>query len=240
MLTLLLIACIFGISGFIQGVTGFGSALIAIPLLCLFMDIKTAIPLTALNGMIITAYLIFSLKNHLDGKKLLPLCLASLPGIGVGVTLLKNVNSQTAMFLLGLLLIIYSSYRLRSQPVDTKIDRRWGYFAGFGSGAIGAAFSTGGPPVIIYTALTGWTKDCIKATLTGFFFFNSLMVCTAHGLTGLTTTQVLFYFLISCPFVMLGTLCGARCYGLMAREIYLKSMYILLIIMGLLMITLKS
>ncbi len=234
------IGMIFFLAAFVQGLTGFGSALIAIPLLCLVVDIKFAIPLSVLTSLIITSLLTLKLKSHLDIRKLLPLCLSTLPGIAVGATLLKHVQSETMALLLGILLICYSSYNLFFTPKPRAIHHGWGYLAGFCSGAIGSAFSAGGPPAIIYTTLTGWSKDYIKATLTGFFLFNSIMVATAHGISGLTTQSVLISFLYSSPFVFAGTLLGSFCYRFLAGKIYLKTVYLFLIVMGMMMIVLKS
>jgi len=240
MATLTAIGTILFFAGFIQGMTGFGSALVALPLLCLIVDIKFAIPLSVLSSLGITLLLALKLKAHLDKSKLIPLCTAALPGIFVGVTLLKKVNSETIALLLGILIIGYSCYSLFLNPTPKKLHPRWGYAAGFFSGAIGSAFSAGGPPVIIYTTMTGWDKDSIKATMTGFFLFNSLMIALAHGMTGVTTTEVMQTFLITFPLVILGTAVGSYCYGFLHKTSYLKIIYIFLIIMGVMMITLKS
>ncbi len=235
-----MIGSIFFLSGFVQGMTGFGSALVAIPLLCIFIDIKVAVPLTVLTGLVITLFLAFKLKTHLDKKKLLPLCLATLPGVFVGVTLLKKVDSEVVALLLGLLIILYSLYNLLFHPRPRHLHHYWSYLAGFSSGAIGAAFSAGGPPVIIYSTLKGWSKDEIKATLTGFFLFNTCLTIAAHGITGLTTYEVLISFLYSTPFVLAGTVMGSYCYGFFKNETYMKIIYSFLILMGIMMIILKT
>lgn len=240
MVTTTLIGSIFLLAGLVQGITGFGSALIAIPLLCLVIDIKLAIPLSVLNSLAINSLLMVKMRRHLDAKALLPLCLAALPGTIVGVTLLKRIDSGGLALLLGILLVTYSFYSLFFPPRQRNIHFCWSYLAGFCSGAIGAAFSAGGPPVIIYTALTGWDKDRIKATLTGFFFINSCLAATAHAVTGLTTSEVLSFFLLSCPFVLLGTVAGIASYRFLGRKTYLQTMYLLLIVMGAMMITLRG
>ncbi len=45
-------------AGFIQGLSGFGSVLLSLPLLALFLEVKTAIPLAALFGVALTAFLL--------------------------------------------------------------------------------------------------------------------------------------------------------------------------------------
>ena len=73
---------IFLLGSFTQGLTGFGFALVSIPLLVLFMDIQIAVPLCMLSGLVITAFLSLQLKDHLDWRKILPLLFGCLPGCG--------------------------------------------------------------------------------------------------------------------------------------------------------------
>ena len=230
--TFLIIGCIYFAASLVQGFTGFGSALIAIPLLCLFIDVKFAIPLSMLCSIVITLTLSLKLQASLDLKKIYPLCLSSLPGIFIGSAFLRKVDSEIIKVLLGILLITYGIYNLISSPKQRKLHAIWGFFAGFTSGIIGSAFSAGGPPVIIYSSLNNWNKDSIKATLTGFFLFNATMIAISHGIAGITTSQIIHKFVTTIPFVVAGTLLGSYCYGKMRRTNYLTSIYILLVIMG--------
>lgn len=232
----LLIGIVFLLAGFIQGMTGFGSALVAIPLLSLFLDIKSAVPLCMLNSLVITSFLALKMRKHLDRKKIIPLCLAAIPGIFIGSTLLKHTSSTLIRISMGTLLIIYSLYSLFSTPRPIKLHKAWSYVAGFSSGAIGAAFSAGGPPTIIYTTLNGWNKDEIKATLSGFFLFSSYLTASAHAISGLTTLEVFSYFMISAPFVLLGTIIGSTCYGRVSHNLYLQLIFTFLVLMGIMMI----
>ncbi len=237
MLDPLFISSIFLLAGFIQGMTGFGSALVAMPLLSLFLDIKNAVPLCILNSLVITTFLALKMRRHLDKKKILPLCIGALPGVVVGSTLLIQVNSDLIKTSLGIMLISYSLYCLFSHPKPRTLHKAWSFIVGFLSGAIGAAFSAGGPPTIIYTTLNNWNKDEIKATLTGFFLFNSYLVASVHAISGLTTIPIMANFMVSAPFVLLGTVLGSICYGKIPQKLYLQLIYSFLVFMGIMMIT---
>jgi len=232
------ISFIFLLAGFVQGMTGFGSALVAMPLLSLWIDVKSAVPLCTLNSLVITSFLALRMKNHLDREKILPLCLAAIPGMIVGVTLLKKVSSEGISIGLGSLLIAYSCYGLLVRIRQRKLHPGWSYLAGFSTGAISAAFSSGGPPVIIYASMSDWNKDVIKATLTGFFLFTSVMSASAHAVSGLTTTSVLSLFIYSAPSVFVGTMLGSHYYGRIEKQVYLRVILLFLIIMGIMMIVL--
>lgn len=234
-MTFIIAAGIFFAAGVVQGLTGFGSALVAIPLLAFIVDIKLAVPLCMLNGLIITGYLALRLRQHLSRKRILPLFIGSLPGVLVGATLLTQVDSTVIRRLIGILLIFYGSYSLLIKPRSLRLRPFWGYIAGFFTGAIGAAFSAGGPPAIIYTSLTDWKKEEIKATLTGFFIVNGLITAAVHGLTGMTTVDVLRYFSVTAPLVLCGTIIGSRLTDKISRQQYIRLIFVFLIIMGMMM-----
>ncbi len=236
MLTFALVSLIFFMAGFIQGLSGFGSALLAMPLLTIFIDVKVAVPLCILNSFLITSYLSFKLKNYMEMKKILPLFAGSLPGIYLGISFLKSMDADLLKVLLGLMIVSYCLYMLIFRPTPRKIHSAWAYIAGFATGFIGSAFSAGGPPTIIYTTLTGWSKNHIKATLTGFFLIGNIIIIIGHAATGITNALVLKYMLISSGFVLLGVYMGSLVYDRTDTRSYLNIILITLTALGIMMI----
>lgn len=232
LLTLIILFC----GAFTQGVTGFGSALVSLPLLVLFMDIHTAVPLCVLNGLLITAFLSLQLKSHLDWQKIGPLLIGCLPGIVAGAVFLKKTSEPLFLLLLGLMLISYALYRLLLKPRTRKLHRNWGVIAGFFTGAISAAFSAGGPPTIIYTTLTGWSNHEIKATLSLFFFMGGIFTVLAHLVSGIATSEAFMVFGYSLPAVLTGVWSGSLLYKRFKTEGYIKLILIALLLMGVMML----
>jgi len=105
-------ALIFFFAGFTQGVSGFGSILLSLPLLALFLDIKKVIPLTTLAGVSMSILIFFQLRHHFDWKKILPIFLGALPGVPVGVLFLKKLDPVAIQWILGILLVAYALYGL--------------------------------------------------------------------------------------------------------------------------------
>ncbi|MDF1578640.1 MAG: sulfite exporter TauE/SafE family protein [Desulfurivibrionaceae bacterium] len=229
------ILVIFFCGAFTQGLTGFGFALVSIPLLVLFIDIKTAVPLCMLSGLAITAFLSLQLRAHLEWRKIRPLLFGCLPGILVGTLFLVRVNEPIFKFSLGAMLIAYALYRLFLVPGPRAVGKVWGWAAGFATGAISAAFSAGGPPTIIYATLTGWKKDEIKSTLSSFFFLGGVATAAAHAVSGLTTAEVVGLSAATLPGVLAGVWAGSLLYGRFKTEGYIKLVLVGLILMGLLM-----
>jgi len=232
----LIIALIFLAAGFTQGVSGFGSALVAMPFLLLVIDVKIAVPLCILNGLVIAFYLSVQLRRYVEWRKIWPLLIGCVPGIIAGVWFLKEADNDWIQVLLGAMIASYALYNLMLKPAPRIIKGGWAYVAGFLTGVIGSAFSAGGPPTIIYTTLTGWNKDDIKATLSSFFFVSGVFIAAAHVVTGLTTIVVLKYFGQSVLAVLTGVWAGSVCYDKIKQKTYMKIILNLLLAMGVMMI----
>jgi uncharacterized protein len=227
-----LIVFITFLAGFTQGLSGFGSILLALPLLTIFLDIRTVIPLVALHGFFTTVILLIELRTHLDWLKVLPLFVGSIPGIPIGVFFLKNMNTDTIQLTMGLILVSYALFSLFSRPVIWEMKKVGVSVEGFLAGCLGGALGAAGPPVIVYTSLQPWTRDEIKATMQGFYVASGLIVVFLHAMNGLTTIPVLWYFLISMPALVLGTYFGSFFYGRIGERTYKKIMFILLALLG--------
>jgi len=226
------VCLIFFASGFVQGVSGFGSVLLSLPLLAIFLDIKIVIPLSALAGISVSYVLLYQLRRHLDWKKILPIFTGAALGIPVGVLFLKRLDTDTIECILGIILILYAVYGLFFRSSIKGIDQRWAYVYGFLGGCLGAALSAGGPPVIVYTSLQAWSKDQIKATIQGFFVTAGTGVVASFAVAGVVTGTVIRFYCLSFPLLMLGTFLGARLYGLLKEELYRIIMFILLGFLG--------
>lgn len=231
-----LASLIFFLAGLVQGMTGFGGGLVAIPLLCLIMDVKLVVPLSILSGLAITTMMAFELRSLLDWRKILPLLAGSIPGVFAGTILLKHADPLLINRILGLLLLGISLLNLTIKPRPINPPVIWGYCAGFLSGAINATVGAGGPPAIIYTTLHDWKKDTIKATLTGFFALNGYVTATLHAWNGMITRITLAYFATTLIFVLLGTFAGSKISSRINRRTYLRILYLLLMGLGGLML----
>lgn len=223
-------------AGFIQGLSGFGSVLLSLPLLALFLEVKTAIPIVALCGVALSIFLLVQLRQHWEWKKVYPLCLGSIPGAPVGVWFLNRTDAQLIQWIVGIVLIAYALYSLLLKPAARATGKVLVYFCGFIAGCLGGAISASGPPVIVYTSLQPWSKDQIKVTLQGFFIISGIAVVIFQAIGGLVTERVLWYSLAALPLLLGGTWVGSLLYGRMKEETYRRILLILMGFLGLFMI----
>jgi hypothetical protein len=232
MTTYVLLLTVTFLAGLIQGLSGFGSVLLSLPLLILFLDVKTAIPLTALIALALNVMLIIQLRQHLEWRRVYPLLAGTLLGVPAGVFLLKRLDTSPIEITLGAVLFGYALYGLTFKGSMQRIRERWAYLYGFLAGCLGGALSASGPPVIIYTSLQPWSKDEIKVTLQGYFLVSGLLVISFQAANGLTTGTVLKLFALSLPAVVVGTVVGSHFYGMVREEGYRRMLLILLGCLG--------
>lgn len=223
-------------AGFIQGLTGFGSVLLSLPLLAFFLEMKIAVPLLTLCGLVLTIILTFQLRSSWEWGKIYPLLVGTLPGIPIGVFMLKTLQAAPLYIFIGAVLISYSLYGLAFRGIIRELKKGWPYFFGFIAGCLGGSVAASGPPVIVYTFLQPWEKDKIKVTLQGYFLVSGFMTLGFFVYHDLVNTYVTKLFGVSLPFLVGGTLLGSYYYGKVAEDGYRKLMFITLAALGIMML----
>ena len=223
-------------AGFTQGLSGFGSIMVSLPLLAIFLDIKTVIPLISLYALVINAILLFQLYKSLNVKRLTVMLAATVPGIPTGVFLLKNIPAAYLQLALGVVLVLFGAYALFLKLPKLRTGRKSEIAAGFLAGCLGGSIGANGPPIIIYTAVQPWTKDEIKCSLAGYFFTAGIGISSTHALSGLITGQVLTYFFLGLISLILGVFAGSKMYGKISDIAYKKAICVLILALGVIMV----
>src|SRR5437762_8164883 len=154
-LTPFILAGLAFIGALVVGVTGFGSALVTIPLATHFVPLQFALPLFALVDLS-TAFSV-GLENPRNAardewRRLVPMILV---GTALGVTLLANLPRAAGMALLGAFVVSYALYSLLRRGPVRVIDPRCAWLAGLCGGTTSALFGAGGPPYAISPASRG-------------------------------------------------------------------------------------
>ena len=219
-------------ASFTQGLTGFGYALISIPLITLLTDIRYAIILGALCGLVMNIYLLIQLRGHITFADVKSLIIGSVVGIPFGVYFLSEANPQLLKTFLGILVLIFVLLSLTKVIKQRGINSRWGYLFGLFSGLLGGAFNTNGPPILIYFYLQNWDKLKQKASITGFFIVSSVIIVSSHAISGLTTKAIFMDFLMYLPVVLIGLFIGSSLFSRVSSKLYNK-----IILFGLLAIS---
>ncbi|MFO7680372.1 MAG: sulfite exporter TauE/SafE family protein [Chloroflexota bacterium] len=194
---------------FTQTVTGFGLALISMPLLALVLPLQVAAPLVALFGGVAEVLLLLRYRAALNVRAVAVLIAASMVGIPVGVYLLGQGDEGVVTAVLGVIVLVYALYALLGFRLPALTSRLWAVAFGFVAGILGGAYNTSGPPVIIYGNCRRWPPAEFKSNLQGFFLVVSAIVIITHFFSGNITAVVWYNFFIAVPALLLGLFAGS-------------------------------
>jgi hypothetical protein len=210
-MTEILLASIIFLAALLQTTSGFGFALMAMPLISLVVGVKTAAPLVALTGFTLYAVNLVRYRHGLNLREVARLAVGAALGVPVGVWALSSLNERLVEAILGVVLIGYAAYMLLKPRATSSLQSNvWAYPVGFISGCLGGAFNTPGPPVIIYGDLKQWPRNQFRSTLQALFLFSSGLVIISHALAGHLTRPILLSYALGVPFLLLGVLAGSR------------------------------
>jgi hypothetical protein len=218
----------------IRSAFGFGEALIAVPLLAFCIPLQQAAPLAVLVSVTIASVVVVQDWRRVHLRSAIWLVLSTLPGIPLGLMLLKSGNQQLVKGALGLIIIAFCCYSLIGRsPLELRADsRRWLILCGLCAGILGGAFGMNGPPLVTYGAMRRWSAQHFRATLQAYFLPASLVGLGGYWLAGLWVPAVTRYYLLSLPVsipaVFLGRVINHRLQG----DVFLKYVYIGLAIIG--------
>lgn len=233
--TYFFLALILFLASFTQGMTGFGFAMISVPLISLLIDVKYAIPIAAICGFFVNIYLIYKLKSHIKYFELKELIFGAIIGIPLGTIFVIYSDRGILKVILALIVLLFVFLSITKIIKQTGLNKKWGYLFGLLSGFLGGAFNTNGPPVLIYFYLHGFDKFKQKASITGFFIVASAIIITAHLLTGLSNVSVWKDALIMSPIVLSGIIIGHNLFNRISTKIYnniiLAGLFIIAIIL---------
>jgi len=229
------LALIFFAGGLLHGVTGFGALIIMVPMMALFMDMNTAIPLGVLCGCALQIFTAFVYRTQTEKKTLLHMLSAGLPGVWLGGSLLLHMPDAWLKALLGILVICYVLWQTcgKLPPPVHPPAAAWVWAAGFLAGVFGGAFGIIGPPIVIYVTRTGWTPDAIRGFLGMLCALLFGVIAILQHLRGMIVPEVWRIAAWAIPVALVACVISRRMTARMIPEHYMRLIFLLLFLMGL-------
>jgi uncharacterized protein len=226
--TAIAICVIAFVSGTARGFSGFGSALIFMPLassmaaprliaaLLLIIDFVSALPL-APNAW-----------KHADRKATAVMVAGALIGVPIGTYFLSRLDPVTtrwiiSCFVFALLLLLLSGWRYRGKDFPA-VTAGIGALSGFCSGLA----QTGGPPIVGYWLGRPIASVIARANILLFFAASDFFSAVSYALTGLITADTLRFSLLVGPVYAVGVGLGAALFGRASETLFRAICYALI------------
>lgn len=215
------------LTGFVRGFSGFGSALIYVPLMSAVYDPRISI-VTFVMQDLVTGYAFLAMtwrKTHWG--EVLPMAVCALFAAQFGALILQRADPVMLRWALCVLVavvvvVLASGWRYHGRP-------RLAVTIGVGllSGLIGGAVQISGPPVIIYWLGSAHAAEVLRANFFAYFSLFSTASFVTYLVHGLVTAQIWAIATFVVPTCILGMWLGTRAFGFATERVYRRVAYVI-------------
>ena len=226
--TALALCAVAFVSGTARGFSGFGAALIFMPLasslaaprlvaaLLLIIDFAAALPLVP------------NAWKHADRKATAVMVAGALVGVPVGTYFLSRLDPVTtrwiiSAFVFTLLILLLSGWRYRGKG-NPALSIGIGGLSGFCSGLA----QTGGPPIVGYWLGRPIPSVIARANIMLFFAASDFFSVVSYALAGLITADAIRFSFLVGPVYGIGVWFGASLFGRASERLFRAICYVLI------------
>jgi len=218
--TLILLILVALVAGLSRGFSGFGAALIFVPLSGALVGPKLAAPVLAIIDGIFASYLIPS-SLRLANRRDIGLMLAgALTGVPLGSFILAHYSQLTLRWLIAgmasaMLVLLISGWRYHGKPHALAT-----ICVGAVSGLFSGIAQIGGPPVVSYWMGTDTGHQQLRANIILFFGAMTVVTLTNYYWSGLIHLSILKLSALAGPAYGLGTWAGAKMFRFASPTVF--------------------
>ncbi len=170
--TIAAICLVLAVSGFIQGLSGFGFAIVAMAVLpWLTGDFQTSFTLVALNSLVIPGLIMLNTRKAFRFRPAMALAIGAVAGTFLGFHFMhRNVGGVVFIRVFGGVLILFAvADFILTRAFSYTMPKWMGWPCGVLGGFFGGAFNIGGPPMVAYAYSQPWSNQQTVATLQAAF-----------------------------------------------------------------------
>jgi uncharacterized protein len=215
------------------GMVGFGTTLVAAPILAHVLPLSTIVPALALTDFAASVTNGFRLSAHVDRRELLRLVPPMVIGSAVGAWLLFAVPVKTLMLLLGVFVVLYAVNGLRPKQPAPALSPRWAWWFGGAGGVLSALFGAGGWVYSMYLLRRLEDPQQIRATQTAVLTVSSTIRVVLFLIAGTYFDKHLLLLVLALlPAMAVGLAIGHRVNLKLDRKRFLMVLYGVLLLTG--------
>jgi uncharacterized membrane protein YfcA len=216
------------LAGLARGFSGFGSALIFIPLASATLGPRLAAPLLMLVDNLTTFPLIPTAWRRADRGEVASLVAGALVGAPLGTWLLLHLDAETlrwgmCVLAIAMLALLASGWRYHGRPALPL-----SLAVGAASGLLSGAAQMGGPPVVAYWLGGAIPAARVRANIMLFFAASGVISAVTYLVSGLLTPAVLLLTVLVAPAYALGIWGGSHLFGLASEASFRRACFVLI------------
>lgn len=226
--TLVLLAAAAGVAGLARGFSGFGGALIFMPVASALVTPAVAAPVLLIADNVLAAGLLPWAWRRAGRREVAVMAMGAVLGVPLGTLALNHGDPLVLRWIIAatafaMLLLLMSGWRYAAAP-------RRPVTAGVGllSGLFGGLAQLSGPPVVAYWLSGRERAETVRANIILYFGATSLLSTVSYLAAGLLTAKALVLALIVGPAYGLGLFAGARVFGRASDAVFRRLCFTLI------------
>jgi uncharacterized membrane protein YfcA len=209
---------IAALAAFAQSVSGFGSALVAVPLLSVLAGPRTAVVTITALSIAMTALATVRERRHVQWRVAGTLAAAGLIGMPVGLVLLTSLGARALTLVITALVLVVTVMLARGWSAHPGPWARRS--AGVLSGAMLTSTGMNGPPLVITLQALRLRSDAFRATLQAVFCAQDVAAVAGFVAVGQLNRTVLVAVAAGLPGLPLGWLLGDRVFTRIDQDVF--------------------
>lgn len=235
---------------FMEGITGFGCTVLALPFCIALVGINIAVPVLIVLAWLLCLYIVVIDYKHIIWKEYIRIVGFLILGLPIGMWLFSSLPEGILKRLLGIFMIIvairglYMAFGPKAKDTGNeanvqKTTKAKEYLLNlvlFFGGIIHGAFSSGGPFVIIYAAQALPNKSNFRATLCTVWLTLNFIMIINNIRQGIMTGPTLELILWTLPFLVTGMVLGNYAHNNINGDVFKKLVYVVLLLSGVFML----
>ena len=203
--------------GFVAGLAGFGTALMALGIWLYVLPPSDAVPLILICSVVAQSWTLPSLWRSFDFTLIWPFVIGGLIGVPLGTLLVAQADPNAFKLTVGVFLLLFPLALYFSKPMAFRFGGRPADAAiGLAGGVLGALAGLSGPLPILWATIRGWGKDERRGIFQTYNWAVLFAALCLQAASGLIAGHVMWLALLAFPGTILGAWQGARCYHAMS------------------------
>lgn len=221
------------VAGLARGFSGFGSALIFMPLASMVAGAQVAAPLLLVIDFLTSLTLIPNAFRRADKRDVGIISLGALIGVPLGTLALAWGNPLAIRWaivalIVSMLALLASGWRYPGRPT-TSATVAVGGVAGF----FGGLAQIGGPPVVMYWLRGSAVAAVTRANIILYFAVADIMIIVSYSIGGLWTSAILGLAAITGALFALGLWLGSKLFGRASDDAFRRICYVMIAVSAL-------
>lgn len=227
----IVVACIVLFAALIQSVSGFGFALMSVPLMVLIIDLRVAVVVSALIGTLSAGGQAWQMRNQQDRILTRRFIISSCIGAPFGLAAFVWVPQDVLKVVLGVAVLF--GVVVLSRGLDMRSTHHsFDWLMGVLSGVLLMATSTNGPPLVFTLHARRINPQTFRATLNSVFAITGIISIGLFLVSGKMSSQILIISVIAIPIMIVGVYLGTLLRRVIAPERFRLIVLVLLTASG--------